>query len=679
MTEDFIGLRYVIIKGELYLERKLPNGKIHYEKPKFNPYCFVRSSSGEYKGLLDGKKYEKKEFQFPHEVKMYADYRKETTAEADIPFARRYTTDLGLSISKNALIASVDIEADDSRGFPTPEKDEILSIAIVKSNGEEIWCGDASEQEILTCFINNVQDVAIIFGWNSGVYWSPLSRRGKKCYRTPGFDFPFLYIRALEYGIDLEKVLWWIGLGDLYPEYREMRKGLIGGYSLKNVAQIELGHTKLERKGLVSELSTTELMDYNLTDARLVMELEKKYHIMDVWLEKMRLSYQPIVTDGTTRVVDSLMLRKAREMGYVLPNVAKKPKVSYPGAMVLEPKPGIYEGVAVYDVNSLYPNVMLHRRFGSKERYELIKAVVGELLDLRFHYKDLYKQTGDPNAYVKQYAYKILANSTYGYFGTNGSRLYDPRYASFITSEARKILTKIKEFVEVLGYKTLYGDTDSIMIQVPRERALDMARLINTEIYPFSVKLDKYFTRLMFVGNEDRGTRKKYAGLLDNEELEVVGFGIVRSDRFELQKMFQRELIERILHGMTPQEAIEFLREWKKKLYSTKDLSLLTITMTYDPAKNYSESSVVYRIATKLKELGYNPDYTRQVSFVWIKEGRGRKAVSKAYPYVEGIEIPYPIDYDHYYALLENTFDRTAGVLGVRAYEAKNHKLTAFI
>ena len=73
------------------------------------------------------------------------------------------------------------------------------------------------------------------------------------------------------------------------------------------------------------------------------------------------------------------------------------------------------------------------------------------------------KQSGNT---VKQLALKILINGGYGVFGNRFFKYYDPRVAELITAYGRYTLTKMQEIAEEMGLNVVYGDTDSLFIDI---------------------------------------------------------------------------------------------------------------------------------------------------------------------------------------------------------------------
>ncbi|MCW8806256.1 MAG: hypothetical protein OQK56_07335, partial [Ignavibacteriaceae bacterium] len=159
----------------------------------------------------------------------------------------------------------------------------------------------------------------------------------------------------------------------------------------------------------------------------------------------------------------------------------------------------------------------------------------------------------------------------------------------------QKLLIDSKTFLAEKGYETIYGDTDSLFVKLPRESGIPSgkegegenaeadgqriakdlnnywANKIQTEYglkSYFEIEFEKYYRKFILTparGSES-GAKKRYAGLLsDNgkETIEFVGMESVRSDWTRLAKEFQLELYNRIFNNA---EIENWLREFVKKV-----------------------------------------------------------------------------------------------------------------
>jgi DNA polymerase, archaea type len=176
---------------------------------------------------------------------------------------------------------------------------------------------------------------------------------------------------------------------------------------------------------------------------------------------------------------------------------------SYKGGTVLEPKKGIYHNLIVVDVISLYPSMAIlynisfdtincecckddqdarilgeidnmFNMFNSdsdsdgreSKKYWICKRIEGifpKKLGLFKEERIRQKQSGNT---VKQLALKILINGGYGVFGSRFFKYYDPRVAELITAYGRYTLTKMQEIAKEMGLNVVYGDTDSLFLDI---------------------------------------------------------------------------------------------------------------------------------------------------------------------------------------------------------------------
>ena len=99
----------------------------------------------------------------------------------------------------------------------------------------------------------------------------------------------------------------------------------------------------------------------------------------------------------------------------------------------------------------------------------ILVRIVTLLIEKRKQVKGLLKNKGLSPVQrrkfdIMQTAYKLTANSIYGCLGFPNSRFYSRLIADTVTGLGRQLLVQSKEKVEENGYRVIYGDTDSIMI-----------------------------------------------------------------------------------------------------------------------------------------------------------------------------------------------------------------------
>jgi DNA polymerase-2 len=138
-------------------------------------------------------------------------------------------------------------------------------------------------------------------------------------------------------------------------------------YKLETAAQAFLGKGKLiTGDGRHTEIEALyrgdpqRLVDYNLQDARLVLELLDRTGLVDLTIERSLLTGMQLDrVSAAIASVDSLYLNALRARGVVAPSVgADQREAVITGGYVMESKPGLYQNVLVFDFKSLYPSII---------------------------------------------------------------------------------------------------------------------------------------------------------------------------------------------------------------------------------------------------------------------------------------------------------------------------------
>ena len=137
-------------------------------------------------------------------------------------------------------------------------------------------------------------------------------------------------------------------------------------YRLDHIANVELGQKKLDH----SEFDTfkdfytngwQKFVEYNIIDVELVDRLEDKMKLIELALTMAydaKVNYNDVFFQ--VRMWDSIIYNDLKKRNIVIP--PKKGSVKdekYAGAYVKEPIPGRYDWVVSFDLNSLYPHLIM--------------------------------------------------------------------------------------------------------------------------------------------------------------------------------------------------------------------------------------------------------------------------------------------------------------------------------
>jgi DNA polymerase-2 len=473
-------------------------------------------------------------------------------------------------------------------------------------------------------------------------------------------------------------------------------------YGLDAVARAFLGEGKmLSGRGRAEEIlrlfeeDRERLVEYNRTDARLALEILEKLRLVELAVERSRLTGLPIDrVSSSIAAFDFLYLSELGRRGIVAPSVGAVEEIEEPqaGGHVLEPVPGLYSDVIVLDFKSLYPSLirtfqidplnLLRSDTGgepdpivapSGARLARRPGILTELLDAIMPQRDAAKRAGDA---VKSHAIKILMNSFYGVLGTPACRFHDPRLANAITSFGREVLLWCKERIELEGRRVLYGDTDSLFVE-SGARTPEAARKLGTTLadsltrdlaahidrrWHVASRLELMFDRLYLrlclpaLRHGAAGARKRYAGLVEGGRVVFVGMEAVRGDWTDLAREVQRELYARLFQD---QPVEEYVRQVVSELRSgVHDERLVYRKSLRKPPEAYTRTTPPH-VAAARKMPGK-------------RRGRVAYVITTAGP-EPADDRKSPIDHDHYVekqlrpvaepvlALLGLDFDRAAG------------------
>ncbi|ACB40247.1 DNA-directed DNA polymerase [Pyrobaculum neutrophilum] len=609
-------------------------------------------------------------------------------------------------------VLAFDIEVYNERGTPDPARDPVVMIAVKTDDGrEEVFEAEGRDDRgVLRSFVEFVKsyDPDVVVGYNSN-----------------GFDWPYLAGRARAIGVPLrvdrlgglpQQSVYghWSIVGranvDLYGIVEEFPE--IKLKTLDRVAEY-FGVMRREERVLIPGHKIYEywrdpgkrplLRQYVLDDVRSTLGLADKLLPFLIQLSSVSgLPLDQVAAASVGNRVEWMLLRYAYRLGEVAPNREEREYEPYKGAIVLEPKPGMYEDVLVLDFSSMYPNIMMKYNLSPDTYLEpgepdppegvnaapevghrfrrsplgFVPQVLKSLVELRKAVREEAKRypPDSPEFRIldeRQRALKVMANAMYGYLGWVGARWYKREVAESVTAFARAILKDVIEQARRLGIVVVYGDTDSLFVK----KHVNVDKLIQyvEEKYGIEIKVDKDYAKVLFTE-----AKKRYAGLLRDGRIDIVGFEVVRGDWSELAKEVQLKVVEIILNSRDVAEArrrvTQYVREIIERLREYKfNVDDLIIWKTLDKELGeYKAYPPHVHAALILKRHGYKVGKGNMVGYVVVKGGG--KISEKALPYillddVKKIDVEYYIERQIIPAAL-----RIAEVIGVKEADLKTGK-----
>ncbi|MBD3334821.1 MAG: DNA polymerase II [Candidatus Eisenbacteria bacterium] len=648
--------------------------------------------------------------------------------EADIPFAVRYLIDRDLrgsvgiegpsqrgrliqhifqnpeltpaEVVPELSVLSLDIETD-------PELSRLLSVALYGNGVQEVHLVYATPpvgvlpEHVLAypdeaTLLQNLHrrlrqiDPDVLTGWNVIDFdLTVLERFFKK------HNVPFTPGRAdLPVRLRLDRSAW--GASRAIVPGRVVLDGLAllrgafvrtEDYRLDTVAREVLGTGKtvtLEDRGAeILRLYREDLkafVEYNLNDARLVVEILDKLQLIPLSVQRSLLTGMPLDrVAASIAAFDFLYLSRLKQRKIVAPSVERDvPVRPTAGGYVLDSVPGIYENILVFDYRSLYPSLIRTFRLDplnlirdgddappesgaitapNGARFRREGGILPELLERFFPEREKARQRGD---HLAATAIKIQMNSLYGVLATPRCRLYSSETANAITQFGQMILRRTRDRVEEEGLRVLYGDTDSIFVESGRsdpQAALrlgeDLARSLNEELRVFieagygleshlELRFERLYRKFFLPGlrHSQEGSKKRYAGIVEEEgvpRLVFTGLESVRRDWTELAKDFQKELLTLVFQewpGISKQHVEVMIREFVGELRQGKrDHQLIYRKALRKDIKEYTKTTPPHvKAAQQLKGTA-----GRIIAYVMTTEGPQAVEVRKSLP-----------DYDHY-------------------------------
>jgi DNA polymerase elongation subunit (family B) len=213
----------------------------------------------------------------------------------------------------------------------------------------------------------------VVTGWNSKLYDIPyLVRRidrilGEKLMKRLS---PWGLITEIETYITGRKHISYDIGGISQLDYLDLYKKFTytnqESYRLDHIANVELGQKKLDH----SEFDTfkdfytkgwQKFVEYNIVDVELVDRLEDKMKLIELALTMAydaKVNYEDVFYQ--VRMWDTIIYNYLKKRNIVIPPKERSDKDSkYAGAYVKEPIPGKYDWVVSFDLNSLYPHLIM--------------------------------------------------------------------------------------------------------------------------------------------------------------------------------------------------------------------------------------------------------------------------------------------------------------------------------
>jgi len=291
-------------------------------------------------------------------------------------------------------IAVIDIEVGSENGFPDPYQatEPITAICVKYMNGMTyVWgCGDYNNErndvtyikcrdeydlckKFLDFWHENAPDV--ISGWNIKFFDIPyLVNRFQKLFDENVYKklSPWSLINSRNVIVNNKNFVAYDMIGISVLDYIELYRWYAPGgrsqesYRLDNIANVEIGESKLSYDEFDSlhalyRLNFQKFIDYNIKDVELIFKLENKLKLIELGLTlgyDTKTNFEDIFAQ--TRMWDALIYNYLLSKNIIVPPKEEKFKgEAFEGAFVKDPQVGKHNWIASFDLNSLYPHLMM--------------------------------------------------------------------------------------------------------------------------------------------------------------------------------------------------------------------------------------------------------------------------------------------------------------------------------
>src|SRR5210317_730259 len=554
-------------KGKL-LVRGILGDKEYKEKLDFGPTLFTLTSEDTGWKTLDNRNLKPTEF-----TNIFAarKFRKEMPENNPVYGLERYHYQyIGqnypgqIEWSKDLIkIFTLDIETTCEGGFPDVNNpvEEIICLTVKNQSNKQIltWgvgefktdrtdityvqCANEKQLlfEFLKFWIKNHPDV--ITGWNTKFFDLPyLMNRIKMVAdeETANRMSPWKIANEREIFVQGRRQIYYELYGTVMLDYLDLYKWFIPtrqeSYKLDHIGEVELGQNKNDNPfdtfKEFYEKDFQKFIDYNIQDVEIVDALEDKLGLIELALTvayESKVNYDDIFSQ--VRVWDTLIANHLMQKNICVPPREEHSKeTKYEGAYVKEPQLGQHKWIVSFDINSLYPHIIIQYNIspekiigesshginvnkmidmkvplnylkhegacltpnGAKFRNDS-QGFLPEMMEKMYNDRVVFKQrmlkakaeyqkTKDPKLVKEiarchniQWARKIALNSAYGAVGNQYFRYYDVRQASGITTAGQFIIRFVEKNMNEYLNKILNtenqdyivaSDTDSIYVNL---------------------------------------------------------------------------------------------------------------------------------------------------------------------------------------------------------------------
>ena len=418
--------------------------------------------------------------------------------------------------------------------------------------------------------------------------------------------------------------------------------------------------------------------------AELLTALLRKKNLIELTLRRSFLTGLSLERCwGSIASFEYLYIQELHKQNYLAPTLGVDRRLTgaSPGGLVMSPEGGLHRNIFVFDFKSLYPSIirsfnidpLAYARALAKVNdkqdlsplmqlpngcyFDRRAAILPETLKRFTASREEAKRESDDLA---SFVCKILMNSFFGVLGTSGCRFAQGDLVASVSQTGHYLLRWVRQLLEEQGCRVLYGDTDSLFVDlnVQEELSYEEAQSKGQEIHSFlnealrqhllehfkvksclDLEFEKYYPHFFqpnMRNDSGQGRAKSYAALKSTatgNELEIVGLEAVRRDWTALARDLQKELLQMIFAGVEGQDIEDYVQKLIAELRQSKyDEKLLYRKRIRKALESYTATTPPHiKAARQLKQA------PRVIFYYITSNGPEPKVLWKS-----------PLDYQHY-------------------------------
>ena len=246
------------------------------------------------------------------------------------------------------------------------------------------------EEDLLSTFLDLIEDADILSGWNSEGYDIPYCVNRITKVLSKDDTRRFCLWNQLPKKREFERFgasnITFDTIGRVHMDYMQLYRKYTyeerHSYSLDAIGEHELQERKTNYEGTLDQLYNNDFktfIEYNRQDTFLLKKLDDKLKFIDLANELAHANTVLLQTTmGAVAVTESAIINEAHERGLVVPNRRERltgEDTQAAGAYVAFPKKGLHDWIGSVDINSLYPSAIQALNMGNE-------SIVGQLLPI---------------------------------------------------------------------------------------------------------------------------------------------------------------------------------------------------------------------------------------------------------------------------------------------------------